>query len=97
MKTLVVHNYDGELIFTQTNVLGEYSCFVEDIEDTKEIIGVDISTNKCILTDRQSTTEEKEQLQVELEAKNAELEETKSELLETQATLVDSTYNNLLN
>ena len=96
MKTLLVHNKQGQLVFTQTNATEQYSCIVEDVADNKEIIGVDISTGKCITVDRQATTEEKEQLKRELNEKNKELENTKQELLQTQATVVDVTYNNLL-
>lgn len=96
MKTLIVHNKQGQLVFTQTNAIEEYSCIVEDIADNKEIVGVDISTGKCITVNREATTEEKEQLKLQLDEKNKELEETKQELLQTQATVVDVTYNNLL-
>ncbi|MDI9208143.1 hypothetical protein MT361_06205 [Clostridium butyricum] len=96
MKTLLVHNKQGQLVFTQTNATEQYSCIVEDVADNKEIIGVDISTGKCITVDRQATTEEKEQLKRELNEKNKELENTKQELLKTQAAVVDVTYNNLL-
>jgi len=96
MKTLIVYDLKGNLVFTQTNATEQYSCIVEDVADNKEIIGVAISTGKCITVDRQATTEEKEQLKRELESKNKELENTKQELLKTQAVVVDVTYNNLL-
>ena len=57
MQTLVVHNQKGQLIFTQTNVTDSYNLIVEDVADNKEIIGVDTSTGKCILVDKQATTE----------------------------------------
>lgn len=104
MKILTVYNSEtGELVFTQTNATEQYNCLVEEVEDNKEVIGVDIETQKCILADRLATTEEKEQLKAELTAKNAqlesvnaELEATKSELLETQASIVNATYTNLV-
>ena len=96
MKTLIVYDSKGNLVFTQTNALEKYNCIVEDVADNKEIIGVDISTRKCITVDRPATTEEKEQLKRELNEKNIELENTKQELLKTQAAVVDVTYNNLL-
>ena len=68
MKTLVVYNKQGQLIFTQTNVTDSYNLIVEDVADNKEIVGVDVATRKCILADKQATTEEKETLKVELEA-----------------------------
>ncbi|NFG24856.1 hypothetical protein FDF11_13425 [Clostridium botulinum] len=110
MKILAVHNKKGQLIFIQTNATEQYSCFVEEVTDDKEVIGVDLENNKFILADRLATTEEKEQLKRELETKNLELENknkelelkanelncTKQELLSTQATVVDVTYNNLI-
>ncbi len=80
MKILVVHNEKGQIIFTQTNATEQYSCLVDDVENNKEVIGVDLETNKFILADRQATNEEKEQLKRELEAKNLELEKKNKEL-----------------
>lgn len=96
-KILAVYNKKtGDLLFTQNGVQEEYACLTALVADTKEVIGVDLSTNSFILVDRQATTEEKEQLKRELNEKNKELENTKQELLQTQATVVDVTYNNLL-
>ena len=53
MKTLVVYNNKGQLVFTQTNATDSYDLIVEDVTDNKEVIGVDTSTGKCILVDRQ--------------------------------------------
>ena len=58
MKTLVVYNKEGNIIFTQTNATDSYNLIVEDVADNKEIIGVDTSTGKCILVDKLATTEE---------------------------------------
>ena len=96
-KILAVYNKKtGDLLFTQNRVQEEYACLTALVADNKEVIGVDLSTNSFILTDRQATTEEKEQLKRELNEKNKELENTKQELLKTQAAVVDVTYNNLL-
>lgn len=96
-KILAVYNKkSGDLLFTQNGVQEEYVCLTALVADTKEVIGVDLSTNSFILADRQATTEEKEQLKRELNEKNKELETTKQELLKTQAAVVDVTYNNLL-
>ena len=96
MKTLVVYDNKGQLVFTQSNATDSYDLIVEDVAEYKEVIGVDTSTGKCILVDRQATTEEKEQLKLQLESQNIELEKTKQELLVTQATIVDMVENNLL-
>ncbi|MBZ9691640.1 hypothetical protein [Clostridium sp. M14] len=111
MKILVVHNEKGQIIFTQTNATEQYSCLVEDVEDNKEVIGVDLETNKFILADKLATTEEKEQLKRELEANNLELEkknkelEIKSQKLENKEnenikltdTVIELTAKNLIN
>ncbi|WP_270215304.1 hypothetical protein [Clostridium butyricum] len=96
-KILAVYNKKtGNLLFTQNGVQEEYACLTALVAESKEVIGVDLSTNSFILADRQATTEEKEQLKRELNEKNKELENTKQELLKTQAAVVDVTYNNLL-
>ncbi|MBZ9690746.1 hypothetical protein [Clostridium sp. M14] len=102
MKILVVYNKKGQLIFTQTNATEQYNCLVEELVDNKEVIGVDIETNKFILADRYATTEEKEQLKRELEAKNIELGnknkelELKSNELENKENELNSTKQELL-
>ncbi|NFH70073.1 hypothetical protein FDC35_13445 [Clostridium botulinum] len=80
MKILTVYNESGKLIFTQTNATENYKCLVEDVDDNKEVIGIDLETNKFIITDKLATTEEKEHLKRELEAKNLELENKNKEL-----------------
>ena len=54
MKTLVVYNKQGEVIFTQTNATDSYNLIVEDVAEGKEIIGVDVKTGKLKLADRQA-------------------------------------------
>ena len=95
MKTLIVYDKQGQLIFTQTNATEDYNFLVEDIEDNKEIIGVDISKKKCIVVDKLATTEEKEALKTELESKNNELQKKENDLLKLQADYADLVFNNL--
>ncbi|MGN2339844.1 hypothetical protein ACTFIN_17265 [Clostridium cagae] len=93
MKILAVYDSKGQLIFTQINATDKYKCLVEDVEENKEIIGVDLETNRLILTDRLATTEEKEQLKRELEAKNIELEKKNQELeIKNQELVSKNTY-----
>ena len=89
MKTLVVYDTKGNIIFTQTNATDSYNLIIEDVPDNKEIIGVDASTGKCILVDRQATTEEKEQLKLQLESKNKELELQENKNLELQDEIIE--------
>ncbi|NFR86475.1 MULTISPECIES: hypothetical protein [unclassified Clostridium] len=102
MKVLGVYNTKGKLIFIQINSEEQYASHVEDIEDAKEVIGINLETKKFILVDKLATTEEKEQLKRELESKNLELEkknkelEFKSKILENKENELNSTKQELL-
>ncbi|WP_236894706.1 hypothetical protein [Clostridium beijerinckii] len=76
MKTLVVCNKQGNLVFTQTNAQEEYLLLVEDIPDGKQIKKVDtsITPNRLIFEDIPKTEIEllKEQVN-DLAQANAEL------------------------
>ncbi|NFN92861.1 hypothetical protein FDB28_01945 [Clostridium botulinum] len=102
MKILAVHNRKGQLIFTQVNATEQYNCLVDEVDDNKEVIGVDLEANRFILEDKLATTEEKEQLRRELESKNLELEkknkelEFKSKILENKENELNSTKQELL-
>ncbi len=96
MKTLIIYDSEGKVVFTQSNAVSTYRLISEEVPDNKEIAGVDIKSDKLILLDRLATTEDKERLKAELEYKNKELQVTKQELLQTQAELVDAVCNNLL-
>nr|DAH85453.1 MAG TPA: triphosphate pyrophosphohydrolase [Caudoviricetes sp.] len=96
MKTLIVYDYNGNIIFTQTNATETYNCLVEDIAEGKIPVSVDISTGKCILDDNEKVKKEKQKLKEELEKKQNEITNTNKELLKQQADLVDFTYKNLI-
>ena len=95
MKTLVVYNKQGQLIFTQTNATDSYNLIVEDVAENKEIVGVDVKTGKLKLVDRQATTEEKEALKKELEEKNKELKQKELENEELTDKIIELTAQNL--
>ena len=97
MKTLVVYDTKGNIVFTQTNATDSYNLIVEDVADNKEIVGVDVKTGKLKLADRQATTEEKERLQLELEQKNKELEDKELENEELTDKIIELTAQNLDN
>lgn len=107
MKTLIVYNETGTIIFTQTNATGNYNCLVEDITEDKAPISVDVENKKCILGDSYEIAEQKRKLKEELERKKAEelqklqntqeeLTSTQKEILDIKANLVDIEYKNLL-
>lgn len=95
MKTLVIYNQQGNIIFTQTNATDSYNLIVEDVAENKEIVGIDVSTGKCILVDKQATTEEKETLKKELEEKNKELKQKELENEELTDKIIELTAQNL--
>lgn len=107
MKTLVVYNNIGNIVFTQTNATGNYACLVEDIAEDKAPVSVDVSIGKCILGDSYEIAEQKRKAKEELERKKAEelqklqntqdeLTGTQKEILDIKANLVDIEYKNLL-
>lgn len=97
MKILAVYNEKGQIIFTQTNALEQYNCLIEEVEDNKEVIGVDVKTNKFIIIDKLTTTEEKEQLKLELEKTNIALENKEIENIELIDKVIKLSAQNLLN
>lgn len=96
MKTLIVYNETGTIIFTQTNANGNYNCLVEDIAEDKAPISVDVENEKCFLDDSEKVKKEKQKLKEELEKKQNEITNINKELLKQQADLVDFTYKNLI-
>ena len=70
MKILVVYNNTGQLIFTQTNATEQYYLTVEDVADNKEVVGVDLSTNKLVTVSINLSEYNKQQKIDELTEKN---------------------------
>ena len=54
MKTLIVNDTEGNIIFTMqgTEIQDNYSCIVADIEEGKEIVSVDVSTGQVITKEK---------------------------------------------
>ena len=70
MKTLVVYNKQGQLVFTQTNATESYNLIVEDVPEDKEVIGIDLSTGKSVTVKVDLSDYKKQQKLDELEEKN---------------------------
>ncbi|WP_294405264.1 hypothetical protein [uncultured Clostridium sp.] len=70
MKTLVVYDNTGQLIFTQTGATEQYYLTVEDITEDKEVIGVDLSTGKLVTVKADLSDYKKQQKLDELNEKN---------------------------
>jgi len=96
MKTLVLYNQSGNIIFTQTNATSDYACLVEDIAEDKAPVSVDVSTGNCILNDSEEVKKEKQRIKEELEKKQNEITNTNKELLKQKGDLVELTYNSLI-
>lgn len=60
MKILLTYNSSGEIIFSMsgTNIEGDYKCIVEEIEQGKEVVSVDVQNNKVITKDRDTRIED---------------------------------------
>ena len=70
MKTLVIYDTKGNIVFTQTNATDSYNLIVEDVADNKEVIGMDLSTGRLV-TVKADLSDYKKQLKLnELEEKN---------------------------
>lgn len=82
MKTLILHDEQGNITFTMqgTTIENNYFCIVTDIEENKEIVSVDVSTGQVITKEKgpseleklQSENEELTDKVIELTAQNLE-------------------------
>ncbi|AIY79772.1 hypothetical protein U728_1649 [Clostridium botulinum 202F] len=60
MKTLVIYNSLGKIIFSTsgTSIENNYNCLVADIENGKELVSVDTENNKVITKDKDTRIED---------------------------------------
>ncbi|NFE85950.1 hypothetical protein [Clostridium botulinum] len=60
MKTLVIYNSLGKIIFSTsgTSIEDNYNCLVADIEKGKELVSVDTENNKVITKDKDTRIED---------------------------------------
>lgn len=70
MKTLIVCNEKGECVLTLTDVNDKYSCSITDVDDNREIIGLDFEANKIITVSSDISDYKKQQKKNELVTKN---------------------------
>ena len=70
MKTLIVCDSKGECVLTLTDVNDKYSCSITDVDDNREIIGLDLETNKIIKVSKDTSDYKKQKLIEELIEKN---------------------------
>ena len=62
MKTLIVHDKDGNIVFTSVPANSTYKLIVEDVPGNKEIVGID-NAGHLILKDKEATNEDNKKLQ----------------------------------
>lgn len=70
MKTLIICNEKGECVLTLTDVNDKYSCSITEIDDNREIIGLDMEANKIITASKDISDYKKQQKKNELIKKN---------------------------
>ncbi|OSA98095.1 UNVERIFIED_ORG: hypothetical protein B2H98_05215 [Clostridium botulinum] len=60
MKTLVIYNSLGKIIFSTsgTSIEDNYNCLVADIENGKELVSVDIENSKVIVRDKNTRVDD---------------------------------------
>ncbi|KON13478.1 hypothetical protein ACP50_05245 [Clostridium botulinum] len=60
MKTLVIYNSLGKIIFSTsgTSIEDNYNCLVADIENGKELVSVDTENSKVIVRDKNTRVDD---------------------------------------
>ncbi|KON13529.1 hypothetical protein FC831_14725 [Clostridium botulinum] len=60
MKTLVIYNSLGKIIFSTsgTSIEDNYNCLVADIENGKEVVSVDTENSKVIVRDKNTRVDD---------------------------------------
>ena len=70
MKTLIVHDKDGNIVFTSSPAESTYKLIVEDIPDDR--VPIKVNGDEVILDDTKEVKEAKERLK-EIEAEEQEI------------------------
>ncbi len=83
MKTLIVYDKDGNIVFTSGPADSNYNLFVQDIEDNRIPIGVDLEAGKAITVAEDASESQKNKIINELKKKN-ELYNLKEDLKNTK-------------
>ncbi len=85
MKTLIVYDKDGNIVFTSGPALDNYGLFVQDIDTNRIPVGVDLENNKAVTVAEDASETQKNKIINELKKKNElynlkeDLENTKDE------------------
>ena len=85
MKTLIVHDKDGNIVFTSKPADSTYKLILQYIDTNRIPIGVDLENNKAVAVAEDASETQKNKITSELKKKNEcyntlqELEKTKDE------------------
>ena len=85
MKTLIVHDKDGNIVFTSAPAESTYNLFTQDIGVGRILIGVDLETKKAITVSEDIKESQKIKMIADLKKKN-ELYNAKAENEELKQT-----------
>ena len=96
MKTLIVYDYEGNVIFTLNNITSQYGLLIEDINNDKQVVKVDVENKKCILEDNDDIKKLKKQIENAQQQGLKNIDNSKNDILATEANLVELEYQKLL-
>lgn len=95
MKTLIVHDKDGNIVFTSAPANATYNLFTQDIGVGRILIGVDLETQKAVTVSEDIKESQKIKMITDLKKKNElynlkqDLEKTKEENKEYENQIKD--------
>lgn len=72
MKTLVVYDAEGNIIFTQSNANSNYYTKTQEVDDNKIVIGIDLENDMFVTVDSFLPISERNKKITELTEKNKE-------------------------
>lgn len=96
MKTLIVYDDEGNVIFTLNNITSQYGLLIEDINNDKQVVKVDVENKKCILEDNDDIKKLKKQIENAQQQGLKNIDNSKNDILSTEANLVELEYQKLL-
>lgn len=96
MKTLIVYDDEGNVIFTLNNITSQYGLLIEDINNDKQVVKVDVENKKCILEDNDDIKKLKNKIENEQLQGLENINNSKYQILLAEANLVELEYKKLL-
>lgn len=96
MKTLIVYDYEGNVIFTLNNITSQYGLLIENINNDKQVVKVDVENKKCILEDNDDIKKLKKQIENAQQQGLKNINNSKNDILASEANLVELEYQKLL-